>query len=267
MARINHSHPYHRPERSLEGGMGVEIDITTPHYRVYVKNSVIVTAPNQDVTDEALWEHPPPGTSTKKHVWDGRCKPATEATETYWKQTIGEYLTKDILVSELANHGIPWPREILTQGRLVSFPRGYTLVTVERINDKSIDRDHYLCTPDGSNRFRSPAEFTPHMAWILKGKQRTEDGETTCECTVCNPGGPSQKEISQRYKDIDDYFAPGRKHVKRSPLAEVKRAPRKSRPLRTSTNHQPTSGSTIEAKYYGKDYRKGLDGQGLQVKN
>lgn len=76
---------------------------------------------------------------------------------------------KDVLVSELARQGLRWRKELVVQGFLHSFPPGYTLMSVPRLNDNDLE-DAYLCTPDGKRRWRSPEEFGPHLAWLLTGQ-------------------------------------------------------------------------------------------------
>lgn len=235
--------------------MGDNIDFSTPLYRVYVEDHIVVIVPGNDATDEASWVDSLGGSSLgDNHAWTSRCKPVGEATQAKWMMKLGENLVKDLLVAELAKRGISWPSNDIVQGRLQSLPKGYYIVTVARVDDNSADQDHYLCCPDGEIRFRSPAEFSPHLAWILEGQPLGRSGQAACECIVCNPGGPAQKDISkERYGDIRQYFA----------REQPKKTSRKRRSTGTSTSSSRPSGRRTNAlrvfkpvKFTAKDYRK-----------
>ena len=107
---------------------------------------------------------------------------------------------KDVLIDYLDRQGRKWSREGITQGRLEAFPSGYILYTSTRI-DNPLHFNHHLFCADTRMEFRSPQEFAPHLAWLMKGQVGR------CGCLPCNPKGPSQGEISARYKDINDYFS------------------------------------------------------------
>ncbi|EKM50522.1 uncharacterized protein PHACADRAFT_152576 [Phanerochaete carnosa HHB-10118-sp] len=215
-----------QPLRSQCGGRdsalrrrGVSIDITNvygvvnftiiaPFYTANTNNRVVVTSPGRDATDVDLSLRR--ASMLKADGMPSRAMPAPEERQKWWKKKLGMFIVKDVLVDELDRNHHRWPRHAIVQGRLHSFPAGYTLMYIPRLKD-SDHKDVYLYSTDGKRKWRSPEEFGPHLAWLLTGQRRDIAGRCVCECCVCIKArtgeSPRQSNITRRYEDIDSYFA------------------------------------------------------------
>lgn len=228
----------------------VDFTINTQFYFAYTKNRVVVTVPCCDSAN-AL----PQGADIEAGEYDpsrlmSRAEPAPEKSQKWWRKKLGHFIAKDVLVEELVRGGRAWPRKSIMRGLLQSFPPGYTLMSVPRLKDPD-HKDNYLCSAAGQDRWRSPEEFGPHLAWLLTGQRRDVHGQSACECLRCvkvrTGKSPKQGDItSDRYDDIDEYFVtqPKANHTVRAKKA-------KAGPLYSVTN-RPVSQIIATAKDYTK---------------
>ena len=200
--------------------------IRTGLYKFRIEDHIAVTTPRDDATDVDGPDHPEitDPTAYEEISISGYYREPSQRTILNWKKKLGEYMVKDIIAPEMERRGWEWPKERVVQGRLRSFPKHYKLLTHISTNDGRLRQDHYLFCAKG--RFQSPAEFGPHLAWLLQGQPRDKKGKTKCACCYCNMtvvGGrakrprTSQKAITQeRYGDLDDYFTRPVKRTKRA---------------------------------------------------
>lgn len=173
----------------------------------------------------------------------------------YWRKKLGRELAIKFLLKPKNGMypifciGKPFLKTLLVDYILAGFPKSYFLYSHKKGNNHDVDRaDRYLyslCShlpvshslltyplPAGDNhKFRSPAEFVPHAAWLIAGMP-----EGRCGCQYCSPreGETPQTTINAELKagyeealDIESKkmaraLKKGRRHTPRvQPLEEV----------------------------------------------
>lgn len=232
------------------------VNIATPLYHVNVEDHVVITTLHQGTSDANAPQTPRVARRHRRGAPEratgrARAVPADESTQTYWKKKSGEYLVKDVLVKELKRRDIRWPKEDIVQGRLASFPEGYTLVSVPRLTDNGTRKDHYLISPHyDDDEFRSPAEFAPHLAWLMTGQPRDANRRPTCNCCLCVKlkTGHRPNVDHTKYQDIHNYFS--------APHHEA--ASSRGRQIRVSTSgpSRSTAQTTQDIISRARDYRR-----------
>ncbi|EKM49056.1 uncharacterized protein PHACADRAFT_265873 [Phanerochaete carnosa HHB-10118-sp] len=232
--------------------MSPSINIDTQLYRVDVEDHVVVTTLHQAASDVGAQPVSPVGRRRRNQRSTARARSvrADENGHKNWKRKLGEYLVKDVLVQELRRRGIHWPKEDIVQGRLVSFPEGYELISVPRLGDAQ-RHDLYLIRPHyDDDEYRSPAEFGPHLAWLMAGQPRDAGGRPVCDCCLCvklNAG--KRPDVDHRkYTDIHDYFAAPHKEAASSHGRHI----RVNIPGPSKSSAQTTHDISLRAK----DYRR-----------
>jgi len=103
------------------------------------------------------------------------------STSKEWRQKIGNELAIKFLLK-------PGNIDYI----LANFPKGYMLYADEIGDNHMTDRsDVYLYSDH--HKFRSPAEFVPHAAWLIAGMPPKR-----CKCKYCSPdkGKFSQKKLN-----------------------------------------------------------------------
>jgi len=103
---------------------------------------------------------------------------------------------RNFLGQKLAIEFLQKPKTSKIDYVLSKFPRGYKLFYHEKGLNHDIDRtDAYLYSDH--HKFRSPAEFLPHAAWLIAGKPPGR-----CKCKYDNPGGTrSQEKLNKELND------------------------------------------------------------------
>jgi Transcription-silencing protein, cryptic loci regulator Clr2 len=143
-----------------------------------------------------------------------------------WRKKLGVDLATMYLLKPHSRHSmypiiIPSSKLLLTASSvdyiLTKFPKGYKLFSHRKGVNHEVDRtDAYLYSrcfpvfsfthplltlslPTGDNhKFRSPAEFIPHAAWLMAGQPAN-----CCKCRYCTPGRGrfSQRRLNNELSD------------------------------------------------------------------
>jgi len=246
--------------------MADRLNTTTQWYHVNVEDHVVITTLHEGASDVGAPPAPRAGRRRRSDAHERgtappRSVPADESSQKNWKRKLGEFMVQDVLVKELQRRNIRWPKEDIVQGRLTSFPEGYMLVSVPRLGD-SQHNDLYLIPPHypDDDRYRSPAEFGPHLAWLMTGQPRGANGRPTCDCCLCEKlrTGKRGKVDHTRYKNVPDYFSAPHKEAASSHRRQI----RVSTPGPSRSSAQTIQDIASRAKDYRRYNDIPMDGDG-----
>ncbi|CCX04347.1 Similar to Cryptic loci regulator 2; acc. no. O13881 [Pyronema omphalodes CBS 100304] len=127
-------------------------------------------------------------------------KPEPKADGSYdYFEPLGEDSSKGVLYRQKCAAGVIVDYlPAGTEGRQFMFktlPAGYALFEHVKVNGSNIRKDTYLFGHPNGGRFRSPAEFIPHVKYLAANSPENAHAATPadkiCTCKLCGVGGRS----------------------------------------------------------------------------
>ncbi|KAI5810564.1 hypothetical protein BZA77DRAFT_169247 [Pyronema omphalodes] len=125
-------------------------------------------------------------------------EPKPEGSYDYF-EPLGEDSSKGLLYRQKCAAGVVVdylpPGSVGRQFMFKTLPAGYALFEHVKDNGSSIRKDTYLFGHPNGGRFRSPAEFIPHVKYLAANSPENADvakpADKICQCKLCGAGGRS----------------------------------------------------------------------------